>query len=116
MAAQSFLKPALAGVVGGALLTMVLGFAIGGWVTSSKSQSVALESSKVAVINALAPICLSNFEASSTAPSQRELLEKTEDWKHVDFVKEGGWAKVPGLKEVSNGLARSCAEMILAAK
>lgn len=116
MATQSSLKPLLAGALCGALLTMVLGFTTAGWVTSSKAESTALESSKLAVIQALAPICLSRFEASADATAQRDLLKKTEDWKRPEFVKTGGWAKLPGVETVSDGLARKCAELISAAK
>lgn len=117
MATQtSYMKPVLTGVVGGALLTMVLGFTVGGWVTGSKAEVSAVEKSKSAVISALAPICLSNFKASSDATDQKVLLTKTEEWKIADFVKTGGWAKVPGSADVSTGLARTCAQLILAEK
>ena len=112
----SFLKPVLAGIVGGSLLTMALGFTMGGWVTGSKAEVSAQEQSKAAVISALAPICLNNFKSASDAQAQQALLKKTEEWKIADFVKEGGWAKMPGSTDVSTGLARTCAKLILAEK
>ncbi|MGI9478597.1 MAG: hypothetical protein ACR2PI_17980 [Hyphomicrobiaceae bacterium] len=116
MTVKAYLKPVLAGAVGGAILTTLLGFTVGGWVTSSKSESAARDRSNLAVISALAPICHANFESSSDALKQRVLLEKTEDWKHAEFVNSAGWTKIPGVKEASSGLARSCAKLILAKK
>jgi len=116
MAKQSNLKPIVAGAAIGALLTMVVGFTMGGWVTGSKAESVAQKQSNLAVISALAPICLSNFKAATDSTKQHALLEKTEDWKRADFIKQGGWAKVPGLKDASTGLANTCAKLILADK
>ncbi|MFY0610258.1 MAG: hypothetical protein JXQ99_01935 [Hyphomicrobiaceae bacterium] len=116
MSTNSYLKPALAGAAGGALLTMLLGFTVGGWVTNSKSQSTARNQSDLAVIAALAPICLNNFKASADAQEQRALLEKTDDWKHAEFVNSAGWTKIPGVKQTSSGLARGCAKLILAEK
>jgi len=116
MNTKSSLKPVLAGAMGGALLTMILGFTLGGWVTGSKSESTARNQSSLAVIDALAPICLNNFKVSADAQGQRALLEKTEDWKHAEFVNSAGWTKIPGVKEASSGLARGCAKVILAEK
>ena len=116
MNTKSILKPVLAGAMGGALLTTLLGFTLGGWVTQSKSESTVRSESNLAVIAALAPICLSNFKASAGAQEQRALLKKAEDWKHADFVMSAGWTKIPGVKEASSGLARSCAKLILAEK
>ena len=78
MATQSHLKPVLAGVVGGALLTMVLGFTLGGWVTGSKSENTARDQSNLAVIAALAPVCLNNFKGSADAQKQQALLKETD--------------------------------------
>lgn len=116
MTSKTYLKPVLAGAVGGAFLTAVLGFTIGGWVTGSKSENTARDKSNSAVIAALAPICHSNFKASTDAQKQRALLEKTDDWKHAEFVNSAGWTKIPGVKSGNSGLARSCAKLILAKK
>ena len=116
MSTKSYLKPALAGAVAGALLTMLLGFTLGGWVTKSKSESTARNQSNLAVIAALAPICLNNFKASTNSQQQRAQLKETDDWKHAEFVNSAGWAKIPGVKEVRSGLANRCAKLILANK
>ena len=111
-----YIKPALGGAAGGALLTMLLGFTVGGWVTSSKSENVARQQSNLAVSAALAPICHNNFKASSDAQSQRALLKNTEDWKQAEFVNAAGWTKIPGVADGKSGLASSCAKLILAGK
>jgi len=115
MATKSFLQPLVAGVAGGALLTMVLGFTVGGWVTGSKAENTARDQSNNAVVAALAPLCLRNFKGSADAKEQHVLLKKADEWKHAEFVKSGGWAVMPGMPTVSTALASSCAKLILAA-
>ena len=84
--------------------------------TTSKSESAGRNKPNLAVIAALAPICFNNYKVSTNAQQQRALLEKTKDWKHVEFVNSAGWTKMPGVKEVLSGLANSCAKLILASK
>lgn len=104
----------LGGAVGGSLLTMLLGFTMGGWVTASKSENTASDQSTQAVISALAPVCVSNFNKTNDMEKQQALLKGTEEWKRAAFVKSAGWASMPGQSEVSTGLANSCAKLILA--
>lgn len=110
------MTPVLLGAVGGAVLTAILGFSWGGWVTHSKAEVQAKDRASQAVVAALAPICVANFHNSSDAVLQLAELKKLDTWKYADFVENRGWAKMPGMKNVNSSVAKACAEMILAAK
>ncbi len=45
------IKIGLWGAIGGAILTMIIGFNWGGWVTGGTAQSMAEEMSEVAVVD-----------------------------------------------------------------
>lgn len=114
MTNRSMLKPALSGLVAGALLTMALGFTMGGWMTGSKAQSLSAASAKEAVIDVLAPMCVANYKSSSDAVEQLAALKSVDNWKHATFVEERGWATLPGAGSVNSAAASKCARLILA--
>ena len=55
------------GIAAGAIATMVIGFYWGGWVTGGTTREMVQKSSTSAVVAALAPICVDNFQRE-TAP------------------------------------------------
>lgn len=116
MAKNKLMKPVLLGAAGGAVVTAILGFTLGGWTTHSKAQVMAQDQASQAVVAALAPICVANYHNSSDAALQLAALKKLAAWKYSDFVEERGWAKMPGAKNANSLVAKACAELILAAK
>lgn len=116
MPKQKLMTPVLLGAAGGAVLTAIIGFTAGGWITHSKAEVMAQDHASQAVVAALAPICVANYHNSSDAALQLVALKKLAAWKYADFVEERGWAKMPGAKNANSAVARACAEMILAAK
>ncbi len=69
-----------------------------------------------AVVAALAPICVDNFNRGKDASSQLAELKKAKSWEQGTFVSKGGWAAMPGTASVDTAMANSCAEMLVAAK
>ncbi|MBU2533747.1 MAG: hypothetical protein KKB37_13480 [Alphaproteobacteria bacterium] len=112
---QDFKAPLLGALVG-AIVSTVAGFTVGGWMTSSKADSLADKQSAAAVVSALAPICAANFKGDVDRATQLVGLKTKSEWEQVDFVEKGGWAKMPGSKETNRGVARACAEIIVAGK
>ena len=43
-------------------------------------------------------------------------LKAKSAWEQEAFMEKGGWAKMPGTRQVSSGVARACAEIIVAGK
>ena len=90
---------------------MVLGFGWGGWTLGSKAQKMANDQTGRAVVAALAPICVANFQRGADATAQLAALKATDSWKQDAFVKDGGWATFPG-SEANRSVAESCANLL----
>ena len=105
-------KPALMGTIGGAVALAVVGFSWGGWVTSGTAEAMADKRSKTAVVAALAPICVAQFQQESSFEIKLSELNETSPYRRAAFIEEGGWATMPGSEESNRDVARACAEMI----
>jgi dienelactone hydrolase len=116
MQIPSTLQPMLMGAAGGAVALAILGFTWGGWITASTAAANSKQAATTAVVAALAPICLDNFKRGKDPAAQLIELKKASSWQHGDFVEKGGWAKMPGMAKTDSGMARACAELIVADK
>jgi alpha/beta superfamily hydrolase len=110
------LQPALWGAVCGAAAVAIVGFSWGGWITSGASDELVKQKVSKAVVAALAPICVDNFNRGKDASAQLTELKKAKAWEQGTFVSKGGWAAMPGTPLVDTAMANSCAEMLVAAK
>ena len=89
------------GLICGAVVAMIIGFAWGGWTTSGTSQT----KSDTAVLASQAAICVAQFMKD---PSKLKELEGIESYKRSEFIEKGGWDKMPGQKEATSGVANAC--------
>jgi len=100
------LKRLLQGAAIGAVTTMVIGFNWGGWTLGSTAKEMAQKSASLAVVAALAPICVDKFQHATDSPVT--LIES--------FVEKGGWATFPGSTTPDSAVARACGEMLASLK
>ena len=107
------IKPVLWGAVGGAIALAIIGFAWGGWVTGGTAQEMAEQKAENAVVARLAPICVEQFNQISEKDQKLKELKGTDAWKREDYVREQGWATMPGEKESDIKVAEKCAELIV---
>jgi hypothetical protein len=107
-------KPALWGVVGGAIVATIVGFTWGGWVTGGRAEADASQRANAAVVLALAPVCVERFQRGSDAPATLAALKKVDSWSQGDFVEKGGWATTPGTKsnDQVSAIAKACASLL----
>ncbi|MGH7266412.1 MAG: hypothetical protein ACREMB_16435 [Candidatus Rokuibacteriota bacterium] len=105
-----WLKPAVWGVIVGAIATMIIGFSWMGWVLGGSAERMAVERSNAAVIVALTPSCVARFMQQPNAPAKLVEFQKIDSWKQREFVEEGGWATARGAKTPHSGVASACAE------
>lgn len=96
------------GIVIGAVITMVIGFAWGGWVTGGTS----LERSGEALLASRSAICVAQFMKAPNHEAQLKAFQATESWKRRQFVEEGGWDKMPGQATAEDSVSRACADGI----
>jgi len=94
------------GLIVGAVIAMIIGFAWGGWKTSGTTKTMTKE----AVLASQAAICVAQFMKE---PNHEELLKEfgeIDSWKRAEFIEKGGWDKMPGQKEADYAVARACSD------
>jgi hypothetical protein len=107
------LKPFLWGATAGAVALAVFGFNWGGWVTGGTAARLADARAETAMVAALSPICVTQFQASDKAQASLAALKKTSQWEQADYVRNGGWATMPGSSaEPNRQVAAACAEAL----
>jgi hypothetical protein len=107
-------KPALWGIVGGALALAIAGFTWGGWVTGGRAEADATQRVNTAVVVALAPACVEKFRKAADAADNLTALRKVDSWSQGEFVEKGGWATLPGSisPERVSAVAKACASLL----
>ena len=94
--------------VGVSILTMVIGFTWGGWITSGTAQEMTQEARR----NLAATFCVNRFMADSDAAAQHVSFMEISDWQRDEFIQKGGWAKMPALERPLAGVADLCADKL----
>jgi hypothetical protein len=100
--------------VASVVLTMIIGFAWGGWVTGGTAQKMAEKTTEEAVVKRLAPICVAQFKQDPAKDQKFKELKETDDWSRGDYVKKQGWATMPGEEEPDSKVAAACAKLLIA--
>lgn len=91
------------------ILTVIIGFAWGGWVTGGNAQKMADN----AVVQGLAPICVGQFNQDPGKVQKLEELKKTSTYQRDDYVKSQGWATLPGEEKPNSKVADACAKLLM---
>jgi len=102
-----WLKPAVWGVIGGAVATMIIGFSWMGWVLGSTAEPAR---------STATPACVASFMQQPNAATKHAEFLKIDSWRQRQFVEEGGWATPRGGKTPNSGVASACAEELVKAK
>jgi hypothetical protein len=110
------LRRLLQGAAVGVVATLVVGFGWGGWVLGSSAKTLADSTASSAVVAAIAPICVDQFQRSADAAANLTELKKTDTWQQAAYVEKGGWAVMPGSKAADSGVPQACAALLSAVK
>jgi len=110
---KEYIKPFVWGLVVSAILTMIIGFAFGGWVTGGTAQRMAEEMAEKAVVDRLAPICVVQFNQDPEKDKKLQELKEKSSWDRKDYVEKQGWATMPGEKEPDSNVADECARRLV---
>jgi len=102
------LKPAVWGMAGGAIATIIVGFSWGGWITQGAANQMETESAKAAVVDAFTPLCVAR--AQQQTGKVAVLLEQS-SWKYTDFVVSAGWVDNVG-ENYQSDVAQACASAL----
>ena len=102
----------LQGAAAGAVVTLIVGFNWGGWVTGGTAKEMVQRSTTSAVVSALSPICVDKFQHSAEAAVNMVELKKVSSYQQGSFIEKGGWATLPGSDRADSAVARACGEML----
>src|SRR4030042_3634094 len=94
------------GLICGAVVATIIGFAWGGWTTSNTTQKISEE----AVLASHAAICVAQFMKEPNYKEKLKELKELDSWKRSEFIEKGGWDKMPGQEKAGYLVCRACAD------
>lgn len=100
--------------LGTLVLTMVIGFTFGGWMSARGAETMASEAVYAVRSNLGANLCIERFSAATTAESALVAFKALGSWEQRDAVRKGGWAKIADLGDASENTVSLCAERLVA--
>ena len=96
------------GLICGAVIAMIIGFAWGGWTTSPTTRKMSEE----AVLASQAAICVAQFMKETNHEEKLKELGEVSSYQRSGFIENGGWDKMPGQEKADYGVSRACADGI----
>ena len=94
------------------VVTLVVGFGWGGWVTGATAQATAKAMAEDAVVHRLTSICVAAARSDPARQQKLKALRETGEWERSDYVKKVGWATMPGDKDPDSKVADECARVL----
>ena len=94
------------GLICGAVIAMIIGFAWGGWTTSGTTQAMTDK----AVLASQAAICVAQFVKQPNHEAKLREFGEVSSWTRGEFIEKGGWDRMPGQEKAGPTVARACAE------
>ena len=94
------------GLVVGAVIAMIIGFAWGGWTTSSTTKTMTEE----AVLASQAAICVAQFMKDPNHEEKLKEFGELSSWKRAEYIEKGGWDKMPGQEKSDYTVCRACTD------
>ncbi len=101
--------------VASVVLTMIIGFAWGGWVTGGTARSMAQTMADDAVVKRLAPMCVMQFNRDPGKDQKLKELKEASGWQRGDYVAKQTWAIMPGEEKSDSKVAEECARLLMLA-
>jgi hypothetical protein len=100
----------LGGLICGLIITIIVGFKLGGWTTAGTTQKMIDE----AVLKSQASICVAQFMAQPNSEEKLKEFIAIEYHDRDEFIVKGGWHKMPGQQEGDPSVAVECTERLQA--
>ena len=113
---KEYVKPFVWGMAVGSIVLLIVIFSTGWVVTSGSAEATAKAAAADAVIARLAPIAVAQFMQDPNREERLKELKEVDSWKRADYVKEQGWATMPGEEKPDSGVAREVAELLMKAE
>lgn len=101
---------------GAAVLTIIVGFTWGGWVTGGSAEARAERAGEEAAAQLAASICVHRFMAAPDAGVKLAELKDADSWGRDDLVEDAGWVTFASMEEPVDGAAEICADQLAEAE
>lgn len=95
-------------------VTMLVGFQWGGWVTGGTAQKTATTLASNAVVQRLSTICVAQFQQDPAKDQKLTELKAVVSYQQGTYVKDQGWATMPGDEQADSKVASECAKQLAA--
>ena len=107
------IKPLVWGIVVGAIGLLIVIFWTGWAVTNSTAEERGKKLAKETVIEHLVPICVEQYNQDPNKVDRFKELKAKAYYLRDDYVKEIGWATMPGSESPVRGIADKCYKKII---
>ena len=97
---------------GTAVVTMVVGFTWGGWVTGGSAQERADTAAEQAVAQLAADICFRRYLAAPDARVNLTALIEESSYRRDGVLEDGGWVTFADREDPIDGAAEICADRL----
>src|ERR1700730_2760579 len=94
------------GLICGAIITMIIGFAWGGWTTGGTGRQRTEE----AAVATRAAICVAQFIKDPNYKGKLKELTALSSYERSTYIEKGGWDKMPGEQKANSTVSRACAD------
>ena len=91
------------------VLTIIVGFNLGGWVTGSSANTMSGD----AVVQRLSSICVNQYNEDLGKVQKLRELNEMSSYRRDNYVAEQGWATMPGDEKPDRGVAAECAKLLV---
>ena len=98
----------------GAVATIVVGFAWGGWVTGGTAKRMAEAAAAAWRDTLVAAVCVDQFQAGGDAQAQLAALKLLQGYSRSSFIEKGGWATMPDKAKPTSAATRLCGDQLVA--
>jgi hypothetical protein len=106
LVSKAKMKYGISGLMFGAIIIMIVGFAWGGWTTARTTERMTGE----AVLASQAAICVAQFTLDPNYEENLKEFEKVNTYERYTFIEKGGWDKMPGQERASWAVSQACAD------
>jgi hypothetical protein len=94
------------------ILTMIVGFNWGGWVTGGTAREMAKKMANDAVIQRVVPICVAQFNQDPGKEQKLKELQEMGSYERGSYVEKQGWATMAGEAKPDRQIANECAKLL----
>jgi hypothetical protein len=108
----NWLKPAIGGALFGAVLTIAIGFSVGGWVTGGTSERMIASNLSDGIALALTPYCIEKSKNDPSALIVIAEFKAASIYTRRSLIEKSGWATPLGTDQPNAALATACGDEI----